>query len=168
MRNIRESSLKGKNVLVRCDFNVPFSGNGKTLDDFRIKAAIPTINYLKQKGARVILMSHLEHGGKLLSLQILIPRLEELLQNKIFFLKDYLSDDMPERLSKIDSSKIILLENLRLHKEEKQNDSEFARKLSRLGDIYVNEAFSVCHRKHASVCAITKFMPSLAGLALKK
>jgi phosphoglycerate kinase len=168
MRNLKEFDFKGKNVLVRCDFNVPLSEKGEILDDFRIKTALPTINYLRKQGARVILMSHLEEGGRLFSLKTIIPKLEELLEAKVHFFDNYLNNNIRDKISQIDLSEIILLENLRFHKEEKQNDIEFAKKISKLGDIFVNEAFSVCHRNHSSVCAIAKFLPSAAGFALEK
>ena len=165
MKTIRDLDVANKRVLVRCDFNVPLSlpagrqaKQGEILDDFRIRKTIPTIEYLIEKEAqKVILMSHLGRpDGKVMeefSLKPVAKRLEELLGKKVAFAED---------------GEVMLLENLRFHKEEEENDENFAKELSKLGDIYINDAFSVSHRAHASVVAITKFLPSAAGLLLEK
>ena len=168
MKILKDINFKGKNVLVRCDFNVPLSADGKVLDDFRIRIAVPTIEFLLKQGARVILMTHLEHEGQILSLELLLPTLEKLLGNKIFFMKDYLQENARKLIDKIDLDKVVLLENLRFNEGEKENDEVFAKKLASLGDVFVNEAFSVSHRNHASVTAITKFLPSYAGFVMEK
>ena len=168
MKKIQDLKLKGKNVLVRCDFNVPLSKEGKVLDDFRIKQALPTIKYLVEKEARVILMSHLETKEKTFSLKLLIPLLEELLGKKIQFFPSYLKKDTRKKIDSIGSERVALLENLRFHKEEKKNNKDFAKKISELGDVFVNEAFSSCHRSHASIVGIPDYLPAVPGLLLEK
>lgn len=169
MKKLQDFNLQGKNVLVRCDFNVPVSFDGEVLDDFRIKSVLPTINYLIKKRARVILMGHLERKGKAYSFNCLIPELNKLLGRKVFLFSDYFKKDSRDFLArKVNFGEVALLENLRFHKEEKENDKDFAKSLASLGDIYVNNAFSVCHRAHASIVAITEFLPSTAGFLLKK
>ena len=168
MKKIQKFNFQGKNVLVRCDFNVPL-GAEKILDDFRIKSTIPTINYLIENKARVILMSHLECGGKVYSLRCLIPELEKLLGKKIFFVTDYLAKDARQKIEKnVELGGVVLLENLRFHSEEKKNDNTFAQRISKLGDVFVNDAFSVCHREHASIVSLPKYLPSTAGFLLEK
>ncbi len=168
MKEIQNFNFQGKNVLVRCDFNIPLIGE-KVLDNFRIRATIPTINYLIENKARVILMSHLESGGKTYSLKFLIPELEKLLKKKIFFVTDYLVKDARKKIEEnVKLGEIVLLENLRFHKEEKNNDDTFAQRLARLGDVFVNDAFSVCHREHASVVSLPKYLPSTKGFLLEK
>jgi len=168
MKKIQDFNFQGKNVLVRCDFNVPLTGE-KILDNFRIKSTIPTINYLIENSARVILMSHLESKGKVYSLKCLIPELERLLNKKIFFVTDYLSNEARRKIEEsVRFGEIVLLENLRFHGEEKSNNNAFAQRLSKLGDIFVNDAFSVCHREHASIVSLPKYLPSTAGFLLEK
>ena len=135
MRNIKQiKNLKGKTVLLRVDFNVPIK-NGKVLDDFRIKSALPTINFLLKKGAKIILITHLGKDGT----ESLDP------VKKSFF-----------AISKIEKSKVTFFENVRKFKGEEENDQAFARHLSEMGNIYVNDAFSVSHRAHASVVSVPK------------
>jgi phosphoglycerate kinase len=141
-----KAGIKNKTVLVRVDFNVPIE-NGKVLDDFRIRAALPTINFLLQKGAKIILLTHLGKDGKA-SLEPVINR---------FF-----------AISKIDKNKVAFFPNLRKFPGEMKNNPNFAKKLSSLGDIYVNEAFSVSHRAHASIVSLPKYLPHFAGLQLEK
>ena len=168
MKKIQDFNFQGKNILVRCDFNVPLAGE-KILDTFRIKSAIPTINYLIESKARVILMSHLEHDGKVYSLKCLIPELEKLLSKKILFVEDYLDKDSRKKIEEgAGLGEVVLLENLRFHSEEKKNNDIFAQKLSKLGDIFVNDAFSVCHREHASIVSLPKYLPSTKGFLLEK
>lgn len=143
MKTLKDFNFKNKRVLVRCDFNIPLNEKGKIEDDFRIKQTIPTIEYLIKNEAKVILMSHL---GNDKNLAIIKKRLKKYLGSKEF----------------------TLLENLRLNKGEKENDDKFARELAKLGDIYINDAFGVCHRAHASVVGVPKYLPSGAGLLLEK
>ncbi len=168
MKRIQDFELKGKNVLVRCDFNVPISKTGEVLDDFRIKKAVPTIEYLIEKDARVILMSHLESKGEKSSLKCLLPILKELLGKETVLFKDYLKKGARKEIEALTPQNVVLLENLRFHDGEKKNDEEFAKSLARLGDIFINEAFSVCHRKHASIVGIPKYLPKTKGFLLEK
>ncbi|MCK4525207.1 MAG: phosphoglycerate kinase [Candidatus Andersenbacteria bacterium] len=180
MKSIKEiKNLKNKKVLVRVDFNVPVGDDGIVDDkeDWRIKAVLPTIKYLIEKEARVILMAHLGRPGKYkvssikyqaCSLKPVAVRLEKLLNKEIKFIDDCVGDKVKRAVKEMLVGEIVLLENLRFYKEEKENDEKFAKELAGLADIYINDAFSVSHRAHASVSAITKFMPSYAGLLLEK
>jgi len=168
MRTLRDFNLKGKRVLVRCDFNVPLSSEGEILDDFRIRETLPTIKYLIKKGAKIILMSHFGKFEDKLSLNPIALRLEKLLERKVKFLNDCIGREVEEEIEKMKGKEIVLLENLRFYKEEEGNDENFAKKLSKLGDIFVNDAFGVSHRAHASIVGIPKFLPSGAGFLLEK
>jgi len=186
MKSIKSiQNLKNKKVLVRVDFNAPIGDNGIIDDkkDWRIKASLPTIKYLLEKKAKIILMAHLgrpEVSQKFIkskvykvknqeySLKPVANRLEELLDYKIKFVDDCIGDKVEEKISKMQVGEIILLENLRFYEEEKKNNEKFAEKLAKFTNVYVNDAFAVSHRKHASVVAITKFLPSYAGLLLEK
>jgi phosphoglycerate kinase len=165
MKSIKEiEALSGKRVLVRVDFNVPIKG-GKILDDFRIKKAIPTIEYLHKKGATVILLSHLGEDGSE-SLKPVAERLKKYVPKLNFITTSIFSDETEQNIKDLKKGSIILLENLRREVGEKKNAPSFARALSRYGDIYVNDAFSVSHRPHASIIGITKYLPGYAGLQL--
>ena len=177
IKNIQD--LKNKKVLVRVDFNVPVGDDGivDNKEDWRIKASLPMIEYLLKKEAKIILISHLgrpKENQKLriknqeYSLSPVAKRLKELLNYKIKFVDDCIGNKVKRAVEKMQAGEIVLLENLRFYKEEKENNEEFAKKLAGLADVYVNNAFSVSHRKHASVHAITKFLPSYAGLLLEK
>jgi phosphoglycerate kinase len=170
MINLKEFNFKNKKALVRCDFNVPLSKQEKILDDFRIKKSLATIKYLTRKGAKVILISHLtgQEKDKKYSLNLIIPRLQELLNLKIKFSKDCLGEKTKKEIEKMQFGDILLLENLRFYKEEEQGSLDFAKKLADLADVYVNEAFSVSHRPHASIKGIAQFLPSVAGLLMEK
>ncbi len=169
MFSIRDFNVKNKRVLVRVDFNVPMSGR-KIADNTRIKESLPTIKYLLNKKAQVILISHLgrPEGKKnaKYSLKPIAQELEKLLHKKILFIQNYLKAQSSVR--KMKSKDIILLENLRFHKEEEQNDHAFAKRLASYADVYINDAFSVSHRSHASIDAITRYLPSAAGFLLEK
>lgn len=186
MKTIKSiQNLKNKKVLVRVDFNVPVGSDGEidSKEDWRIRAALPTIEYLLEKKAKIILMAHLgrpEASQKSVkskvrkvenqkySLKSVANRLEELLNREVKFVDNCTGNKVEKAVQEMQAAEIILLENLRFHKEEKGNDEGFAKKLAGLADIYINNAFSVSHREHASVCAITKFLPSYAGLLLEK
>jgi len=172
MKTLKDFSVVDKRVLVRCDFNVPLDEKGNILDDFRIQKALPTIKYLIENKAKVILMSHLgEPGGKVvpeLSLNKVAEKLAEYLDFAIEEEDDCIGPDVEMESNKLEIGKVLLLENLRFHKEEMENDAEFAKKLSFLGDIYVNEAFGVDHREHASLVGVPKLLPNCAGLLLEK
>jgi len=170
MKTLNDFNFSGKRVLVRCDFQVPLDEEGEILDDFKIKSTIPTIEYLIENGAKTILMSHWKPEGQeqAYSLAPISLKLERLLNQKVNFLNDCIGEKIKEEVDKMEVGQVVLLENLRFHKEEEENNENFARELSKLGDIYINDAFSVSHRNHASVVGITKFLPSGAGLLLEK
>jgi len=173
VKSIKDFNVKDKKVLVRCDFNVPLDENGGILDDFRILAALPTIKYLLSNKAKVILMSHLdpENTGFVkpnFTLTVVAKRLSKLLNTNVIKTKDCLGQDVEEKINKLKGGEIVLLENLRFHLGEVNNITEFAKKLSRLGEIYINEAFSVCHRLHASIDLVPKYLPHGMGFLLEK
>ena len=171
MRFITEADVKNKKVLVRVDFNVDLDEKGKILSDFRIRAVLATIDYLlKNASQKIILMSHLgkpEGKDKKLSLEPISQHLAHLLNKKVIFVNDCIGEAVKKEIE-ISQSKIFLLENLRFYPEEEKNDKNFAKELAKLGDLYVNDAFGVCHRSNASVTAIAEFLPSFDGLLLKK
>lgn len=170
LKRLEDIDLEGKSVFLRCDLNVPFDDNGALLDDSRITSVIPTINYLINNGAKIVLASHFGRPkGEVddaLSLKKLIPYLETYYLAPIQFISDIFSEESKNLIDKANAGEILLLENLRFHKGEEANDSEFAKKLSGLADVYVNDAFSCCHRKHASIDAITGFITSYPGLLM--
>ncbi|MEI6835523.1 MAG: phosphoglycerate kinase [Candidatus Falkowbacteria bacterium] len=161
--------LKNKKVLVRVDFNVPLE-NGKIKDDYRIVSAVPTINYLTEAGAKVILMAHLgDPGAKVvpeLSLKPVAKRLAQILKKPVHFVSETVGYRADEEVKKMLAGEILFLENLRFNDGELKDDFKFAKRLAGHADVYVNEAFSVCHRKQASVSAIRKILPTYYGLQL--
>ena len=169
---IRDVDLKGKRVLIRVDFNVPLDDTLEITDDTRIKAPLPTINYALEQNAKVILMSHLGRPkGKVvdkLRLDPVAKRLSELLKKEIIKLDECVGDEIAESTTQMRDGEVLLLENLRFHKEEEENNTEFAQDLAGLGDIYINDAFGTAHRAHASTVGVTKFITSVAGLLLQK
>lgn len=166
LRTIKELDINNKRVLVRCDFNVPLNKKGEIEDDFRIKETLPTIDYLIKNKAKIILMSHL--GDLPLRLDPIQERLKQYLGINIKKASDCLGRKVENYVSKMKEGDVLLLENLRFHKEEKENDEKFARELSKLGDIYLNDAFGVSHRAHASIAGPPKYLPAGAGLLLEK
>jgi phosphoglycerate kinase len=174
MKFLRDFNFKDKRVLMRVDFNVPVGKDGlvNSKGDWRIVVTLPTIDYLLDQGAKIILLAHLGRpGGKVvesLRLNYIAQRLEKLLGRTVVKLDDCRGQEIEERVKKIKSGEIILLENLRFHPEEKANDSNFAKELAQLGEIYVNDAFAVDHRAHASLVGLPKYLPSCAGLLLEK
>ena len=170
MKNLRNKNIKGLKVLVRCDLNVPIR-NGKVLDDFRIKKLIPTIDYLRNQGAKIILITHLgEPNGRDLSFSVrpVAKRLWELVQGRLKFVNDTIGKKVEKEIDEMKEGDIVVLENLRFYKEEKQNDDNFSRSLARLGDIFVQDAFGACHRNHSSIVGITKYIDSFPGLLLEE
>ena len=170
MKNLRNKNIKGLKVLVRCDLNVPIR-NGKVLDDFRIKKLIPTIDYLRNQGAKIILITHLgEPNGRDLSFSVrpVAKRLWELVQGRLKFVNDTIGKKVEKEIDEMKEGDIIVLENLRFYKEEEQNDDDFSRSLARLGDIFVQDAFGACHRNHSSIVGITKYIDSFPGLLLEE
>lgn len=171
-KTVRDLDVAGKKVLVRVDFNVPLNDKGEITDDTRITASLPTIQYLLEQKAAVILMAHLGRPkGQVkpeLSLAPVAKHLGKLLGKKILFAPDCVGEAAQAAASKLKPGHILLLENLRFHKEEEKNDMEFAEKLASLADMYVNDGFGVSHRAHASVEGVTHFLPAAAGFLLKK
>ncbi len=154
--------FKGKTALIRCDFNVSFDEDGNIPDDFRVRESIPTIRAVIDGGGKAVLMSH---AGDDRSLKGLVPLLADLLKRKVKFVSS-LGREAEKAVGRADFGDIILLENLRFFKGEKENSERFAGELALLGDIYVNEAFSVCHRNHASIVRLTEILPHCAGFRL--
>lgn len=172
MKNLKDFSVTGKKVLVRCDFNVPLDKKGNVLDDFKIKQTLPTIKYLIEERAKIILMSHLgEPDGKILpelKLDKVAEKLSEYLGFSVEKADDCIGPEIESVTNALEDGEILLLENLRFHKEETEPDLEFAKKLSFLGEIYVNDAFGVCHRNNASVALVPQFLDNCAGFLLEK
>ena len=171
-KTVRDLDVAGKKVLVRVDFNVPLNDKGEITDDTRITASLPTIQYLLEQKAAVILMAHLGRPkGQVkpeLSLAPVAKHLGKLLGKKILFAPDCVGEAAKAAASKLKAGHILLLENLRFHKEEEKNDMEFAEQLASLADLYVNDGFGVSHRAHASVEGVTHFLPAAAGFLLEK
>ncbi|KIE05909.1 Phosphoglycerate kinase [Candidatus Jidaibacter acanthamoeba] len=172
MKNIRDNlDLSGKKVFLRADLNVPIVGN-KVIDDTRIIRLIPTINFLRSKGAIIILASHFARPeGKFIpemSLKNIVPALEKHISCKIKSIDDCIGNKVENEINRSAAEDILLLENLRFYNEEENNDIKFAEKLASLADLYVNDAFSCSHRAHASITGITRFLPSYAGLLMEE
>lgn len=171
-KTVRDLDVAGKKVLVRVDFNVPLNDKGEITDDTRITASLPTIQYLLEQKAAVILMAHLGRPkGQVkpeLSLAPVAKHLGKLLGKKILFAPDCVGEAAKAAASKLKAGHILLLENLRFHKEEEKNDMEFAEQLASLADLYVNDGFGVSHRAHASVEGVTHFLSAAAGFLLEK
>ena len=171
MNNIlnKDLDLKGKKVLLRVDLNVPMK-NGAITETSRIEKIIPTIKLLLKKEAKIIIMSHIGRPkGKVvngMSLKPISEKLSLLLQKNVFFSEDLISENTLLEINKIQNGSILMLENIRFNKGEETNDTEFSKKISTLGDIYVNDAFSCSHRSHASVEGITRYIPSYFGLQI--
>lgn len=163
MKTIDDLSLSGKKVLIRVDFNVPLDENLEVSDDTRIRAALPSINKVISMGGSVILMSHLgrpkDSYDEKFSLKHILNRLEMLLNKKVIFSSDCIGEKTQELASKLKPGEVLLLENLRFHKEEKSGDREFAGKLAALADVYINDAFGTAHRAHASTTIVADFFP---------
>ncbi len=171
-KTVEDLNVKGKKVLVRVDFNVPMDKEHKITDDRRIRGALPTITYLKDKGAKIILMSHLGRPkGKInpdFSLKPVSYRLSELLGENVIFAEDVIGEDAFSKSAALKEGQVMLIENVRFHSEEEKNDSEFAKKLSTLGNFFVNDAFGTAHRAHASTAGIAEYLPSAVGFLIKK
>ncbi|MFR4383687.1 MAG: triose-phosphate isomerase [Phascolarctobacterium sp.] len=171
-KTVRDLDVAGKKVLVRVDFNVPFDDQGNISDDTRIRASLETIKYLVEQKAAVILMAHLGRPkGQVnpkFSLAPVAKHLGELLGQKIVFVNDCIGAEAKAAAKMLKPCQIMLLENLRFHKEEEKNDMEFAEQLASLAEMYVNDGFGVSHRAHASVEGVTHFLPAAAGFLLEK
>lgn len=167
MKSIKEiKNLSGKRVLVRVAFNVPVK-DGKVIDDFRIKKSLKTIKYLQSKNAKIILMSHLGEDEKE-SFKPIISKFKKYIPKLVFLDKPIFSDETEDAIKNLKKGDIVLLENLRKEKGEKDNSPSFARALSRYGDIYINDDFPVSHRAHASIVGITKYLPGYAGFQFEE
>lgn len=168
---LSDINLQNKKILVRVDINVPIK-NGKVTDDTRIKAIIPTLNYLLDRNCKIILISHFGRPkGKKnseMSLSQIVDNISKLISQKIYFHHDCIGNTTKEAINKINFGNVILLENLRFYAEEEKNDPKFSQQLAELADIYVNDAFSCSHRAHASIVGVAKFLPSIAGLQMQK
>ena len=172
VNSIFKRFLKNKVVFVRADMNVSIK-DGKIIDDTRIKATIPTIEYLVNNGAKVVLTSHLGSPKGVvndsLSLKIVLERLKELMPKiKFNFSNDCIGEQTKKDIQNTNFGEVILLENLRFHEGEEANDENFAKELASLANIYVNDAFSTCHRKHASMVGVPTILPAYAGFTLEK
>ena len=170
-KSVEDIAVKGKKVLVRCDFNVPLS-DGKITDEGRIIGALPTIKYLMDNGARVILCSHLGRPkGEFNMKYTLAPvaaRLSEILGKNVALASDVIGDDAKAKVAALNDGDVCLLENVRFHKEEEKNDADFAKALASLADIYVNDAFGTAHRAHASTAGVADYLPAVCGYLINK
>ena len=173
-KSVKDLEVGGKRVLVRCDFNVPMDDDRNITDDRRIKSALPTIEYLKDNDAKVILMSHLGRpkgeANPKYSLKPVADRLSELLNQGVVFAKDdnVVGENAKKAINNMKEGEVVLLENTRYRKEEEKNVDEFAKELASLGDLYVNDAFGTSHRSHASNVGVSKYLPSAVGFLVEK
>jgi phosphoglycerate kinase len=172
LASLSAADISGKRALVRVDFNVPVDDQGNITDDTRIRAALPTIQDLTQKGAKVILTSHFGRPkgvDEKLRLTPVAKRLSELLGQEVVKTDDCIGDDVAAKVAALENGQVLLLENVRFYKEEEKNDPEFAQKLAANADFYVNDAFGTAHRAHASTEGVTKYLsPSVAGYLVEK
>ncbi len=171
--SIDDIQVKGKRVLVRVDFNVPVDDNGQITDDRRIKAAVPTIKTLADRGAKVILVSHFGRpkGGpdNKYRMDVMGKRLSEVMGKPVVKVNDSIGDEPQKAIDTLPEGGVVLLENVRFYKEEEANDEAFARKLADLADVYVNDAFGTAHRAHASTAGVAKFLkPAVSGYLMQK
>jgi phosphoglycerate kinase len=171
-RSIRDLDVKGKTVLVRVDYNVPLDKEGHVADATRIQATLPTINYLREHGAKVVLMAHFGRpkGGPdpKLSLKPVAEELARELGTPVPLAPDCVGPEAEREVKALQPGQVLLLENVRFHPGEEKNDPAFAQQLASLGDIYVNDAFGAAHRAHASTAGIAKLLPSAAGFLMQK
>ncbi len=172
-KTVRDIDVKDKRTLVRCDFNVPLK-DGIITDDVRIRAALPTIQYLMEHGAKVVLMSHLGRpkgeAKPEFSLKVVAERLSELLGKEVVFADcDVVVDDsVVEKVAAMQSGDVVLLQNTRYRKEETENEKTFTEELAKLGDIFVNDAFGTAHRAHCSTAGLADYMPAVSGFLIEK
>lgn len=169
---IQDVDVQNKRVLMRVDFNVPMNDQGEITDDKRIAAALPSIEYLIEQGAKVVLMSHFGRpNGEVVDSMRMDPiakHLGSLLNKTVVKADDCVGPSATEAVANMKSGDVVLLENVRFHKEEEANDLEFARQLAALGDVYVNDAFGTAHRAHASTAGVAQYLPAVAGFLMEK
>lgn len=171
-KTFKDVDVSGKKVLVRVDYNVPFNEDGTIADDTRIVATLPTINYLVKQNAKVILCSHLgrpkgvQNAG--LTLAPVAKRLSQLLGKEVKMASDVVGESAKGLIDNMKNGEIVMLENVRFHKEEESNDDEFAKSLASLADVFVNDAFATAHRAHASTAGVAKYLPAVAGFLMSR
>ena len=171
-KTVRDIDLKGKKVFVRCDFNVPMDENQNITDNTRIVAALPTIKYLLEQNCKIILASHLGRPkGEVkpeFSLKPVAKELSKLLGKEVIMANDVIGEDATTKAENLKEGEIMLLENVRFHREETDNDPEFAKKLASMAEVFVNDAFGTAHRAHASTTGIADYIPGVAGFLIEK
>ena len=171
-KTFKDIDVKNKRVFVRVDYNVPMDDNGNITDDTRITETLPTISYLLKQNAKIILCSHLGRPNGVynaaFSLSPVAKRLSQILNMPVKMATDVVGDSAKKLVAEMQSGEIVMLENVRFHAEEEANDEEFAKELSKLADVFINDAFGVAHRAHASNAGITRFLPSVAGFLMGK
>ena len=169
--DLRDNELQGRRVLVRVDFNVPMDKQGNITDDMRIRASLPTVRYLSDRGAKVLLISHLGRPKGVtegLRMDPIAKRLEELLGNRVIKLNDCVGEEVEAAVSKMADGEVAMLENVRFHPEEEANDPAFSKRLAALADVYVNDAFGTAHRAHASTEGVARILPGVCGFLIRK
>ena len=171
-KTVRDIDLRGKKVFVRCDFNVPMDENQNITDNTRIVAALPTIKYLLEQNCKIILASHLGRPkGEVkpeFSLKPVAKELSKLLNKEVIMANDVIGKDATSKAANLKEGEIMLLENVRFHREETDNDPEFAKKLASMAEIFVNDAFGAAHRAHASTAGIVSYIPAVSGFLIEK
>ena len=171
-KTVKDIELKGKKVFVRCDFNVPMDENQNITDNTRIEAAIPTIKYLLEQDCKIILASHLGRPkGEIkpeFSLKPVAKELSRLLDKEVIIANDVIGEDATQKAANLKEGEIMLLENVRFHREETDNEPEFAKKLASMAEIFVNDAFGTAHRAHASTTGIADYIPGVSGFLIEK
>ena len=171
-KTVKDIDLKGKKVFVRCDFNVPMDENKVITDNRRIVAALPTIKYLLENDCKIILASHLGRPkGEFkpeFSLEPVAKEISRLLGQEVILAKDVIGEDAKSKAANLKVGEIMLLENVRFHKEETDNDAEFAKELASMAEIYVNDAFGAAHRAHASTAGVAAYLPAVSGFLIEK
>ncbi len=169
-KNLQNVNVKGKIILLRTDYNVPLK-DGKIADDFKIRASLKTIKFLMKEKCRIVIASHLGRPLGLdndLRMRPIAERLAKLLKKKVQYAKEYIGPSVKTKIHKLKPGEILMLENLRFYREEEENDKRFAKKLASLCNIFVQDAFAVCHRKHASVVGVPKYVKSIAGFLVEE
>ena len=171
-KTVKDIDLRGKKVFVRCDFNVPMDENKNITDNTRIVAALPTIKYLLENNCAVILCSHLGRPkGEFkpeFSLAPVAKELSKLLDKEVIMAKDVVGEDANKKAKELQAGQVMLLENVRYHREETDNDPEFAKQLADMAEIYVNDAFGAAHRAHASTAGVAQYLPAVSGFLIEK